>query len=152
MRKDDEKMSDDKKPSTPDGLLHDRPHTESGRVRAAVSVKVESADKKPEPMALQFPRHQNSEDGWTIDFNFLANFQNKITPEDGYPCLEDIERVLLTVEKIYTPPAREWVRLTEDDTRTLLAAVDHESRKDKNAPWWQQLISAAERMLKEKNT
>jgi len=169
MRKDDERMSDDKKPEPVARLLiskSDETHPRCGGTIARTYEELPEnvypdhweegeklytarpVSKKPEPVALKFPRHPNSEDVWTIDFNFLANVQNKIVPVDGYLCLDDIERVLLTAEKTYTAqPAREWVGLTDGELRAFKNEF-----VDPNGLSITQIFREIENLLKEKNT
>jgi len=77
---------------------------------------------KPEQKPVAFPR-QAGKSTWTVDTAFIWRVKHTIdpdTPNDFTPSEEQIETVLLALEKIpsklyTTPPQRTWVGLTDEE-------------------------------------
>ena len=119
-------------------------------VDAAELLQRISAQPEQEPVA--FPR-QAGESTWTVDTAFIWRVKHTIdpdTPNDFTPSEEQIETVLLALEKIpsnlyTTPPQRTWVGLTDEEHITL-----HDKFVDTDC--YGLLIDAVEAKLKEKNT
>jgi hypothetical protein len=143
-------------------LVSEEKQTEVQRLIALVRAqqitidKLEAALAQPavkEPVA--FPR-QAGDSTWIIDTAFIWRVKHTIDPDTPYdwtPSEEQIETVLLALEKIpsplyTTPPQRTWVGLDDEEIRKarhhMVEGAYHYSFKQ-GAKW-------AEAKLKEKNT
>ena len=114
---------------------------------ALTAIKEALAQPEQEPVA--FPR-QAGDSTWTVDTAFIWRVKHTIdpdTPHDFIPSEEQIETVLLALERIpsgiYTspPPQRTWVGLTDEEMQDLWDRYAH-----------MEMMRAIEAKLKEKNT
>ncbi len=117
--------------------------------QAIAAIKEALAQQAPVQEPVAFPR-QAGDSTWIIDTAFIWRVKHTIdpnTPYDWTPSEEQIETVLLALEKIpsplyTTPPQRTWVGITDEERNTITrqhAYVDN-------------IIKATEAKLKKKNT
>ena len=118
--------------------------------RTITAIKEVLAQPEQEPVA--FPR-QAGKSTWTVDTAFIWRVKHTIdpdTPNDFTPSEEQIETVLLALEKIpsklYTTPptSKPWVGLTDEE-------MDTEADKKEQGYGFIQGALWAEDKLKEKN-
>ena len=119
--------------------------------------KLEAALAQPavkEPVA--FPR-QAGDSTWIIDTAFIWRVKHTIDPDTPYdwtPSEEQIETVLLALEKIpsplyATPPQRTWVGLTDEEVINVMPDDDTPMSLGEAFSKFAEFIEAK---LKEKNT
>jgi hypothetical protein len=112
-------------------------------------IKHITPPQRTEQEPVAFPR-QAGDSTWIIDTAFIWRVKHTIdpnTPYDWTPSEEQIETVLLALEKIpsplyTTPPQRTWVGITDEERNTI---TRHHAYVDN-------IIKATEAKLKEKNT
>jgi len=88
-------------------------------------LRAELAELRARVPAICFPRQPNGEDGWVIDANYVAAIHKDCFPIEWQPCEEEVEAVLLAVERAapVTPAAvpddvakyRKHLELLRDD-------------------------------------
>ena len=113
--------------------------------------------KEPEQEPVAFPR-QAGDSTWTIDTAFIWRVKHTIdpdTPHDFIPSEEQIETVLLALEKIpsgiyTTPPQRTWVGLDPEEQSEMWDRAE-KRQAYQGVPALAALIQEVETKLKEKN-
>lgn len=99
------------------------------------SLRAELAELRARVPAICFPRQPNGEDGWVIDANYVAAIHKDCFPIEWQPCEEEVEAVLLAVERAapVTPAA-----VPEDvakDALERIAAIVHNGGLARISEW-----------------
>lgn len=63
------------------------------------ALRAELAELRARVPAICFPRQPNGEGGWVIDANYVAAIHKDCFPIEWQPCEEEVEAVLLAVER-----------------------------------------------------
>lgn len=78
--------------------------TNADKTYTAADLAAAEERGRREGAKWRFPREPRNAGGWTIRYNFLDDIQGIINDEYGIGA-EEIEQVLLAVEKLPVPPA-----------------------------------------------
>ena len=68
-------------------------------INALSYARAELAELRARVPAICFPRQPNGEGGWVIDANYVAAIHKDCFPIEWQPCEEEVEAVLLAVER-----------------------------------------------------
>lgn len=78
---------------------------EAERLRAELSESRRLLDEaRAQTPAICFPRQPNGDGGWVIDANYVAAIRKDCFPIEWQPCEEEVEAVLLAVERAAPVP------------------------------------------------
>lgn len=72
--------------------------------KALTETRAELAELRARVPAICFPRQPNGEGGWVIDANYVAAIHKDCFPIEWQPCEEEVEAVLLAVERAAPVP------------------------------------------------
>ena len=139
-----------------DGYYLPKGKTMLPEVENAITALRRALEQQPAEEPVAFPR-QAGDSTWIIDTAFIWRVKHTIEPDTPYewtPSEEQIETVLLALEKIPLPlytrpqPAAQWVGLTDEEILELLCIHD-----DDPDDWKYEIqeVRAIEAKLKEKN-
>ena len=85
----------------------ERQDAEIAQLRADLSESRRLLDEaRAQKPAIFFPRQPNGDGGWVIDANYVAAIRKDCFPIEWQPCEEEVEAVLLAVERAAPVPAQ----------------------------------------------
>lgn len=85
----------------------ERQDAEIAQLRADLSESRRLLDEaRAQKPAIFFPRQPNGDGGWVIDANYVAAIRKDCFPIEWQPCEEEVEAVLLAVERAAPAPAQ----------------------------------------------